>query len=737
MYKMLEKMLNFGLYLVPFLVLIVLPGTFYPFIFVRTIIFQVLIEILGILWLVLAIKKYNGRGGFKTSGLFWAVLVFWAVNLLATIFSVSPGVSFFGKAMRMDGFMFLSHVVLWFLLLVSEFKTVKNWTRFFSVSAILGGLVSLVGITQYFFNFSPGYIFKTDRIFSFLGNSSFLAGYLLFFIFITLALLAESRGWKARIFWAGVLLVDLIAFYNARSRGALLGLLLGVGLLIFLTLISKERSKKIKIASVAVFVLIIASGVTGYFLSRTSLINSFPALQRFSGITDPANYGTRIIGAEVALDGIKEKPLLGWGPANYDLIFDKYYRPESLKFTFAETVWDKPHNYVLEMGATAGIFGLVSFLAIYILAFLGIWQAKKNNNISGFIAGVFYAFLLAKFIFIVSAFDTPEPMLMFFAFLAYINFLGKKGDPTENASAGKFRGLAQIICLLVFIALILCAVFNVKNILLSTSVAKASEALYANEFTWRDNVLKMLNERSSYRDDMLTVSFVDLTAWEKYNANIDEILQPVLDPMIAALKDAEKRNPSAFIYPFQLGQAYGMRGDYMGDREAFKSALDALDRAIKISGKHQSVYLIKGKIYMTMGNSAKAIEEARKAVELYPEAPMSHWFLGLALMQNGQEDEAFKELEKRDYYELSQSEILYMITLYDQRKMYSKIVQVYKDLIYTDTKNAAEYWARLAATYLMMGDKNNASMAASQALTLDPSLKAGIGEFLKQLEKLN
>lgn len=737
MYKILEKILKFGLYAVPFIVLIVLPDTLYPFIFVRTMVFQLLVEVLGVIWAILAIKNHNGRGEFKTSGLFWSVLVFLAVNLLATVFSVSPGVSFFGKAMRMDGFMFLSHAVLWFLLLVSEFKTAKSWTRFFSVSAVLGGVVALVGIFQYFFDVFPGYIFKTDRIFSFLGNSSFLAGYLLFFIFITLALLAGARGWKGRLFWAGILIIDLVAFYNARSRGALLGLLLGAGFLIFLTLISKKRSKKIKIASIVVFLLIISSGITGYFLSRTPLIGSFPALQRLSGIADPASYGTRIIGAEVAIDGIKERPLLGWGPANYDLIFDKYYRPESLKFSFAETVWDKPHNYILEIGATAGILGIASFLALYVCAFLGIRRAKNDNNIPGFVAGVFYALLLAKFIFIVSSFDTPEPMIMFFAFLAYINFLsGKDRDADAAAATRRFKGAKQIIFLGLAVAAVMCAVANIKNIRASVAPAKAGYALYTNEFTWRDNVLKMLKENSSYRDNMLSFSAVDLMAWEKKNGNINEMLQPVLDPMIAALKDAEKRNPRAYIYPFQLGQTYGIRADYTGDRESFGLALEALDRAIKNSPSRQSIYLIKGKVYLTMGDSAKAIEEAKKAIELYPEASMPHWFLGIALMQHGQEEEAFKELEKRSYTELSQPEVLYMISLYEQRKMYDKIVIVYGDLTYSDPANAAEWWARLAATYLEMGDKNNAARAASQALTLDPSLKAGMGDFLKRLENL-
>ena len=64
---------------------------------------------------------------------------------------------------------------------------------------------------------------------------------------------------------------------------------------------------------------------------------------------------TRLMAWQSAWQGIKERPFQGWGLGNYEIVFNKYYNPKFLKYGFTETVWDKPHNWLLEIGVTAGI----------------------------------------------------------------------------------------------------------------------------------------------------------------------------------------------------------------------------------------------------------------------------------------------------------------------------------------------------------------------------------------------
>ena len=87
MYKILEKILRFGLFAAPFTALLIVPGFLYAFIFPRTLLMQILIGVLGAIWLILALRRGIKFGG---TAIVYLVAGFWAVNLLATIFSVSP-----------------------------------------------------------------------------------------------------------------------------------------------------------------------------------------------------------------------------------------------------------------------------------------------------------------------------------------------------------------------------------------------------------------------------------------------------------------------------------------------------------------------------------------------------------------------------------------------------------------------------------------------------------------------
>jgi|GEM_PF-1862383 tetratricopeptide (TPR) repeat protein/O-antigen ligase len=725
--NLLEKILRFGLYLVSLTVFVVIPGTFFPFVFARTMIFQILVEVLGAIWLYLSVKE---RKELKRGVIFYSVSAFWFVNFLATIFSANAHVSFWGKAMRMDGFLFFSHLLIWFLILIFEFKEEKGWLKFWKTFAVLSGIVSLAALTQYFVNIWPGLIYRSGRVFSFLGNSAFLANYLVFAVFLSLFLILRSAARRSRLFWFAILALNLSAFYLSKTRGAMIGILAGFVVLAAVLLFFEHRRKIIKIISFVIFGLVVMSVIFIAFAPRFIDPASHPVIGRFVDF-GRESFMTRLVGADIAWKGIIERPILGWGSGNYDLIFDKFYNPASLRMSFAETVWDKPHNYFLEMGTSAGILGILSYLGLYAAAIFCVLRAKRSGVLRADGAGIFLGLLAAKFIAVLSSFETIDSLIILFAFLAYLNFLGAEAVKKYFVKIPALLVVAFVLCFGYF------GVLNIKNIFGSRAIAAANAALGIDKIVWRENVLKLLGEKTPYKDDMMNAAVIDLAAWEAKGASVDEMLAPTLAPLAGYLADAENRNPRAYIYPFELAQVLGMRGEYLLDRDAYGRALLALDRASKISPKRQSIYLVKGKILLSLWETDEAIATLRSAVNLYPEAREPHWFLGLALAENGARKEGILELEAgSDVSSLKVNEAFYLISLYSEEKMYEKIVPIYEHLIALDPQNAAEWWARLAATYLELKNKDKASEAASEALTLDPSLRAGIGEFMKKLEKL-
>jgi len=121
--------IKFGIYAVLFLPLVVFPDLiiplFFPFITSKAFLFQIIIEIIFALYLVLAIQNASFRP--KKSLLFLAVGAYFGAIFLSTLFGVDVSRSLFGNYERMWGFFQLAHFFLFFIILAGVFKTKEDF----------------------------------------------------------------------------------------------------------------------------------------------------------------------------------------------------------------------------------------------------------------------------------------------------------------------------------------------------------------------------------------------------------------------------------------------------------------------------------------------------------------------------------------------------------------------------------------------------------------------------------
>ena len=129
--KYLSWILKGGLLLTPFIVFIVTRSLYFPFITGKNFTFRILVELLAVIWVYAALKFPGLRPRF--SGLSVAVVVFMVIMGLATIFSLSSYHSFWSSFERMEGYVALLHLLLYFLLLGAAFKTQRDWSIFFTL----------------------------------------------------------------------------------------------------------------------------------------------------------------------------------------------------------------------------------------------------------------------------------------------------------------------------------------------------------------------------------------------------------------------------------------------------------------------------------------------------------------------------------------------------------------------------------------------------------------------------
>jgi tetratricopeptide (TPR) repeat protein len=177
--------------------------------------------------------------------------------LISTIFSISPQVAFWGSYQRLQGtYTALSYIVI-FALMATHLRSRAQLDRLVTTVILTSLPVGLYGIIQHYgLDPLPWAGNVTRRVASNLGNSIFVASYLVMATPLTLARLLDSMesilsdedaSWGHTVLAAVyifILAVDLITVIFSKSRGPLLGLLAGLFFFTFLGLLHLYRRRE-------------------------------------------------------------------------------------------------------------------------------------------------------------------------------------------------------------------------------------------------------------------------------------------------------------------------------------------------------------------------------------------------------------------------------------------------------------------------------------------------------------
>ena len=144
---------------------------------------------------------------------------------------------------------------------------------------------------------------------------------------------------------AFILILDAVILFLTGTRGTILGFTGGVILAASLfALFARDYSKRARqsAAGVVVIILVLAGGL--YFVRDQSWVRDTPVLGRIVTISiTESTAKARIMNWGVAWQGVKERPLLGWGQENFAIVFNKYYNPQM----YSQEQWfDRVHNII-------------------------------------------------------------------------------------------------------------------------------------------------------------------------------------------------------------------------------------------------------------------------------------------------------------------------------------------------------------------------------------------------------
>ncbi len=708
--KICKSIIYGGIFLIPFLAFVVVESMFFPFITGKNFAFRIIVEIIFFAWILLALYRPQYR--LKRSGIAITIAIFLGIIFIANIFGENFSQSFWSNFERMEGFVTLLHLGMYFVVLASVMNT-KLWKYFFLTTISASTIMAFFyAIPEYFETVRAGGVLRLDTTF---GNPIYLAVYALFHIFLAWFYLVRytvSRYLKWIL--GGVIALNTLVLYYTATRGDLLGLIVGLGVVaIIIALFEKENKNFRKIAIGTILAGIIAIG--GFIgIKNTDFVQNSPVLVRFANISLEDNTTkARFMVWEMAYEAWKEKPVLGWGQGNFNIAFNKYYDP---KMYAQEPFFDRAHNVFLDWLVAGGVLGLVAYLLIFVVVLYSIWMRREDEVFSLMEKSIVTGLLTAYFFQNLFVFDNIISYILFFTILAYIHtcLLKIKTDKNKKAFTIPIHFIVPVV---IVVAVFTIHLFNTKAILTNKALLQGlvphEEGISKNIEYFKKAIYYDTFGNAEVREQLTQTARQVLRSQKISLIQKQEIIELARREIILQAEDV----PNDARYAL-------FAGSYLGSIGSFNEAIDYLQKALDLSPRKQQILFELTSVYLNKAEYEKALEMAKRAYELEPEYDNALKVYAMSAIYANNYELAKKLLvPKYGTIAISDDRILNAFVKVGD---YERVVEIWKKRISDLQKKGldnAQYHTSLAATYLEMGKRSEAISELKKAMELNPEFK--------------
>lgn len=714
----LKSIVVFGLYLVPFIPFLVSGEFFFPFITTKAFAWRIIVEVVFFAWILLASMDAEYRP--KQGWILYSLFIFIGLIGVSDLLGAAPLKSFWSNAERMEGFISLLHLGMYFLV-ASSVLTARNWKRFWDVSLTAAAFMSAYCFFQIMgvFEIHQGGV----RVDGTLGNAAYLAVYMLIHIFIALYFYLREEGRALKITYGLLALLYTVILYYTATRGAILGLIGGLFIAAVLSLFG-DTSPKVKKYSVGYLVgLLVLAG--GFFAIRnTSFVATSPVLSRFANlsVSEIKTEGRSFVWP-IAIQGIKEKPILGWGQENFNYVFNEHYKPAMYRI---EPWFDRAHNIFLDWAIAGGILGLMAYLSLYAVLLYYIW--KRDPEFSRSDKVILTGLIAAYFFHNLFVFDHLISYILFVSLLAYVHsrsdgerlLAGKKFDTETVTNFGTPIVLALLVAILYFV--------NIRPMSANSSLINALQTLQTPN---ADISVAVKNFESAYSRSRLGRP----EAAEQIASNADAIFQSRLSTeeknafytfASGAVEDQVKELPNDARYEIVAGTFYLNVGRY-------EEALSHLNKAKELIPGKQLVYYQLALVYINSGDKAKGLELLRSAYELDKnnlDAESAYLVGAIYAGDRSLEARLVEDLSAKAEGRLTEDRI---VSAYLSVNRFDKVAEIFSERIKLNPNDLQSY-VNLAAAYLKAGDKNSAIATLERLGKELPQYKATADAYITQIK---
>ncbi len=717
-----------GIFIIPFIPFIVPDTMFFPFITGKGFTFRILVEILFALYVIVAVARPEYRP--KRSLMTYSVFAFVAIAFVADILGENPYKSLWSNYERMEGFVLIAHLLLYYMVLSAMLSTKKLWDYFLNTllgaSAIMSVYAALqiagkIGINQ-----------GANRIDATLGNAAYFAVYLLFHIFLALFMTFEYKRevWHKRLYVI-LAVCQTVLLYYTQTRGAILGFI-GGALVFAVVTLWKEREHKTMRKVAAIFLGTVLVVVGAFFaLRNTPIVENSSTLSRFADIS-PSEFKTqgRYFVWPMVWKGFIERPVLGWGQEGFNFVFNANYDPRM----YAQEQWfDRAHNTFFDWLIAGGLLGLLSYVSLFVVFLVLLWSKHTDLNPSqkSLLTGLLAAYAFNNMF----VFDNLISYMMFFMLLSYVHHLYTAGAHTKSLCSSKEYSndvvTYAVTPLVLLVLVVVVYIVNVPAIRANTSLIKAMSVLQNGQFTESLNAFKRVYAQNSFGSSEATEQLLQIASSVAASPQIESgikeqfftLAQTELEKKIAEV-------PNDARYLLFAGSFYNQQAQHQNKVALYDTALGYLEKAQAASPRKQAILFEAGVAYLGKGNPVEALTQFKKAYDLEPNAPESQviYLVGgiynkniaivQEMIQKVGEEKIITDNRILNAY-VGIGDLQSAITILTLR--------LQKDPKNLDTKLS------LASAYAMAGQKQTAVVLIREIIQAEPNFKEQGEAYIKQI----
>ncbi|MFU8891121.1 MAG: O-antigen ligase family protein [Anaerosomatales bacterium] len=633
-----------------------LPGVSAPFTFDQFDIVKVFLQ-RGVTLVAFAAWAYHilvHGGTVRRTKVDYLILAVLGWIALSTVFSVHVPTAVFGKYRRFEGLIsFVNYATMYFLAVqfLDRISRVRSLARTLFAS---GSLVSLYGVMQYV-GIDPliwGRLpFEQNRAFSTYGNPDLLGGFLVLLLPVALGLALSEKDQRWRMaYWAGFLLA-VLCWIVAFTRGAWIG---GAVALVVLGVAAWRMRTKLTTVDVSFAggVAALAAIVVGRSLTADNAVMNVWA--RVVSIFDfgAGSALTRFQIWDAAWRATLDRPILGFGPDTFRLVFPGYKPIEYVQVAGHLSVADNVHNYFLQLTAAIGIPGMLLlyglFATVAVLSFRTAFvRPETDTDNSRLIVSAFWAAAAGYVVHLTFGLSVTGSTFLLWIAMAALMAPGARTVEVRPLSWGPVAGYALIAVVAV------ASVANVVYLRADNHYLKSRlGATYQEQIASAETAVRLNPFNDMYRAQVGVV-YTDIFRSLLQQAQLagqdptatQQQAEQYFRTATASLRETIAFVPREYDNYLFITNAYNLAGQGLSD-SYFQDAAEWARKGIEISEFGPGIRFQHAVALDGMGDSQAAREELAAAIEMDPRYVDPRVFLGELHARAGDDAAALEQFER-------------------------------------------------------------------------------------------